>query len=73
MMPRMAFLLGFCFNNNNEKTGTRTTLNPVMKPAFDEVVNNSPAVCVAYPTKSQKPINIPEKISFRLHSFNCLR
>ena len=44
-----------------------------MKPALDEVVNNKPAVCVAYPTKSQKPIMIPEKISLRLHSFNCLR
>ena len=72
-IPKIACCEGLFFNNKNEKTGTKTTLNPVIKPAFAEVVYINPAVCAAYPTKSQKPMNTPENKIRRSSIFNCWR
>jgi len=45
--PKIAFLLKVCFNKIIENNGTKTTLNPVINPALDDVVYSSPTVCVA--------------------------
>ena len=45
--PIIAFLLKVCFNKIIENKGTKTTFNPVIKPALDEVVYKRPIVWVA--------------------------
>lgn len=42
--PITAFIPGLFFSSRNENNGTNTTLNPVIKPALDEEVCNSPIV-----------------------------
>jgi len=44
LLPTTALNEGLRFKMINERKGTITTFNPVMNPAFDEVVYNKPIV-----------------------------
>jgi len=44
------------------RNGTITTLDPVIKAAFDGVVYSRPVVCSAYPPSMKNPIWIPAHI-----------